>query len=136
MSSTNVAATNSTAVNVALSATVVYGLLLFTGSFIFFMRRGTSSFCGSRVGISVCLLSAFAIMPTVMAMGITGAWICTAYGSLGGAVAFLITPGMLLFFLLFAWCAAISASIEERDGTLDLGRLHHRSVSPWQHVPD
>ncbi|RNF12740.1 hypothetical protein TraAM80_00092 [Trypanosoma rangeli] len=136
MSSANVATANNTAVNVALSATVVYGLLLFTGSFIFFMRRGSSSFCGRHVGISVCLLSSFAIMPTVMALGITGAWICTAYGSLGGAMACLITPGMILFFLLFAWCAAISSYIEERDGTLDLGRLHHRSVSPWQHVPN
>ncbi|RNF18146.1 uncharacterized protein Tco025E_04604 [Trypanosoma conorhini] len=123
MSSTDVTGTENTAVNVALSTTVVYGLLLFTGSFIFFMRRGRSSFCGRSVGVSVCLLSAFAVMPTVMALGIAGAWICAVYGSLGGAMAFLITPGMILFLLLLACCAAASSSIEESGGTLDLDRL-------------
>ncbi|EAN82392.1 hypothetical protein TcCL_ESM12569 [Trypanosoma cruzi] len=115
--------TGATAMNIAMASTIVYGLVLLAGSCFFFIRRGKGNFSLRGVGASVFFLSAFAVMPTVLALGIAGAWICTAYDSLGGAVAFLVVPGMILFFLLLAWCAAASRDLEEMGGALDFDRL-------------
>ncbi|KEG13029.1 hypothetical protein DQ04_01251020 [Trypanosoma grayi] len=124
MDSPDTGSTRSTTVNIAIAATVLHGIMLFAGGIVFLRARNRSGFfssCSPRTAIT--FLSIFSVMPTVLFLGITGAWICAVFDTLVGAVMFLVVPGMLVFFVILAWCAAASAGIEMSGGTLDLDGL-------------